>query len=205
MADSAAVTRSLVSRHAVPGRRVSDSSCCFLFAALKQFAGRSSRAPRVLVLQRLNRVNLTDGITSTIIGAAIEVHRVVGPGVLESAYELAMCIELQARGVAYTRQVRCPILYRGHYIGDYRLDLMVDDAVAVEIKSIDSIRPVHVAQMLTYLRASAKQTGLIINFNEAYLKNGIRRVILRAPHHGENGAAHPDASPAPLIRPDAVE
>jgi GxxExxY protein len=153
----------------------------------------------VPALQRLNCVNQTDDITGTIIGAAIEVHRVVGPGVLEGAYELAMCIELQARGVAYSRQVRCPIMYRDHCIGDYRLDLMVEDTVAVEIKSIDSIRPVHIAQMLTYLRASGRQTGLIINFNEAYLKNGIRRVVLRAPQPGAGQAVHPDESvPTPV-------
>lgn len=154
---------------------------------------------RVQVLQGAGVVDDIDDITRTIIGSAIEVHRVVGPGVLESAYELAMCVELQARGVAYLRQVRCPIVYRGHCIGDYRLDLMVADTVAVEIKSVDAIRPVHVAQMLTYLRASRKQTGLIINFNEPYLKNGIRRVVLRSPQHPGGTADRADVNSTSVV------
>jgi GxxExxY protein len=123
-----------------------------------------------------------DDITRTIIGCAIAVHRVAGPGLLESVYELAMCIELAARGVPYLRQVSCPLVYRGVRVGDYRLDVMVADQVAVEIKSAESIRPVHVAQMLTYLRASGKQVGLIINFNVAQLTHGVRRVILGELH-----------------------
>ena len=122
-----------------------------------------------------------DATTGVIIGSAIEVHRVVGPGLLESAYQLALCVEFQARGVPYVRQVRCPIVYRGVCVGDYRLDLVVSDLVVVEIKSAESIRPVFVAQMLTYLRASGKQTGLILNFNEACLTHGVRRVTLREP------------------------
>jgi GxxExxY protein len=125
------------------------------------------------------QVTGVDTVTRAIIGSAIEVHKVLGPGLLESAYELALAIELAARGVAFDRQIRCPIFYRGHCIGDYRLDFMVADLVAVEIKSVEAIRPVFVAQMLTYLRATERHTGLILNFNVDCLRNGVRRVMLR--------------------------
>ena len=119
-----------------------------------------------------------DDVTRVIIGSAIEVHRVLGPGLLERAYELALAIELAARNVSFDRQVRCPIFYRGHCVGDYRLDFVVAGLVAVEIKSVEAIRPVFVAQMLTYLRATGRQTGLILNFNVDCLRNGVRRVVL---------------------------
>ena len=92
---------------------------------------------------------------------------------------MALSIELGARGVSFERQVRCPIFYRGQYVGDYRLDFMVADLVPVEIKSVDAIRSVFVAQMLTYLRACGRDAGLIINFNVPFLREGVRRVTLR--------------------------
>jgi GxxExxY protein len=94
----------------------------------------------------------TEGLTSTIIGAAIEVHRVLGPGLLEPIYETALCIELDDRGVSYVRQVCLPTYYKGRPPGEYRVDLIVNDLVVVEVKSVVALSPVFEAQLLTYLR-----------------------------------------------------
>jgi GxxExxY protein len=126
-----------------------------------------------------------DTVTREIIGSAIDVHKVLGPGLLESAYELALAIELGARDISFGRQVRCPVFYRGQCVSDYRLDFLIADLVPVEIKSVEAIRPVFVAQMLTYLRACGRDAGLIINFNVPSLREGIRRVTLR--HSAERG------------------
>jgi GxxExxY protein len=117
-------------------------------------------------------------VTSSIIGAAIEVHRVLGPGLLEPLYERALCIELDYRGVQFERQVRLPAYYRGRLLGEYRIDLIVRSAVIVEIKSVVDLAPVFEAQMLTYLRLTGKHVGLLINFNSRLLKSGIRRFVL---------------------------
>ena len=105
-----------------------------------------------------------------VIGAAIEVHRLLGPGLLESAYELALDKELQLRGHCVERQK--PVA-----LGDaYRIDLLVDDCLVVEIKAVEGLLPIHEAQLLTYLRLAGKRFGLLVNFNEKLLKNGVRRV-----------------------------
>lgn len=117
-------------------------------------------------------------LTEAIIGAAIEVHRTLGPGLLESSYEAALCVELEARGLRYLRQHSIPLRYRDKPIGEYRLDLLVEDAVIVEVKSVERIDPVFMFQVLTYLRAASKKIGLLINFNSRFLKDGIRRYIL---------------------------
>jgi GxxExxY protein len=113
-----------------------------------------------------------------IIGPAIEVHRVLGPGLLETIYEAAMCIEFDDAGVKYGRQTRLPAYYKGRLLGEYRVDHVVDDLVLVEIKSIERVNRVFEAQLLTYLRLSGKRIGLLINFNSRLLKDGVKRLIL---------------------------
>jgi len=119
-----------------------------------------------------------NALTEQIIGAAIEVHCHLGPGLLESAYEEALVVELGLRGIPTERQVPVPLEYKGHMIGEYRLDLLVNDSVIVEIKSVDREDPVFEAQLLTYLRLTRKRVGLIINFNKRLLSQGVRRLIL---------------------------
>jgi GxxExxY protein len=117
-------------------------------------------------------------LTSRIIGAAIEVHKVLGPGLLESIYESAMCIELEDRDLGYARQVRIPAYYKGRPLGKYEVDLIVGDLVVVEIKSVSHLTGVFEAQLLTYLRLTEKRIGLLINFNSRLLKDGIKRMAL---------------------------
>ena len=117
-------------------------------------------------------------ITGEIIGAAIEVHGVLGPGLLESAYEECFCHELCLRNVAFERQVPLPMEYKGLKLDcGYRLDLVVENLVIVELKSVNKIDPIHEAQLLTYLRLRNSWVGLVINFNVAVLKNGIKRIV----------------------------
>ena len=118
-------------------------------------------------------------ITEQIIGAAIEVHRVAGPGLLESAYEECLCHELKLRGLSFERQRPLPVEYKGIKLDcGYRLDLLVENTVVVEIKAVSAIEPIHEAQLLTYLRIGGWKIGLLINFNVPVLKTGIRRRIL---------------------------
>src|SRR5664279_304588 len=117
-------------------------------------------------------------ITRGIIAAAIEVHRQLGPGLLESAYQECVCYELSRMGLSFTREVLLPLSYKGLQLDcSYRVDLLVEDAVVVELKSIEQILRIHSAQLLTYLRASHKQVGLLINFNVLVLKDGIKRIV----------------------------
>jgi GxxExxY protein len=117
-------------------------------------------------------------LTSRIIGAAIEVHRILGPGLLEPIYETAMTIELEDRGLKFLRQTRVPAYYKGRPLGEYRIDLIVEDRVVVEVKSVATLLPVFEAQVLTYLRLSGKRLGLLINFHSRLVKDGIRRIVL---------------------------
>ena len=117
-------------------------------------------------------------ITEKTIGCAIEVHRHWGPGLLEHVYEEALCVEFGLQGVCYQRQVVIPANYKGRVIGDYRIDLVVEDAVVVEIKSVERHDPVFEAQVLTYLRVTGKKVGLLIDFNSRLLKDGIKRFAL---------------------------
>lgn len=119
-----------------------------------------------------------DPLTEAIIGAAIEVHRHLGPGLLESTYEQALCVELELRGLALERQKCLPIEYKGHLLGEYRLDLLVAGAVVVEVKSVDRLDPIFDAQVLTYLRATGCRRGLLVNFNTRLMRDGIRRLVL---------------------------
>jgi GxxExxY protein len=117
-------------------------------------------------------------ITDKIIGAAIEVHRHLGPGLMESAYEECLSYELGLIGLAFERQVHLPIAYKGLKLDcSYRMDLVVEGRVVVEIKAIEGLLPIHTAQLLTYLKSSGKQIGLLINFNETVLKRGLKRIV----------------------------
>jgi GxxExxY protein len=120
-----------------------------------------------------------DILSKKIIGCAIEVHRILGPGLLESAYEECLCYELGKNNLIVDRQKGVPIKYKEIRLDyGYRLDLLVEKEIIVELKAVDYILPVHYAQVLTYLRFAKVKTGLLINFNETVLKNGIKRFVL---------------------------
>jgi GxxExxY protein len=126
-----------------------------------------------------NLVLVNQEITGSIIGAAVEVHKVLGPGLLENAYEECLCHELHLRGIAFKRQIPVPVSYKGVKVDcGYRVDLLVSDKVVVELKSVEKLLPVHEAQLLTYLRATGKKVGLLINFNVPVLHRGIIRRVL---------------------------
>ena len=119
-----------------------------------------------------------NNVTSGIIGAAIDVHRALGPGLLESAYEACLAYELIQREMKVEQQKPLPLIYRDVQLDcGYRIDLLVDDAVIVEIKSVDSLAPIHQAQLLSYLKLSGCEVGLLINFNVKLLKQGIVRMV----------------------------
>jgi GxxExxY protein len=119
-----------------------------------------------------------DPLTHQIIGCAIEVHRHLGPGLPEATYEEAFCIELAEANLAYTRQIRVPVLYKGHIIGEYRPDLVVADRVLVEIKSVEALHAVHRAQTLAYMRVLRVPVGLLMNFNSEVLRTSIKRFAI---------------------------
>ena len=119
-----------------------------------------------------------DPLTERIIGGAIEVHRTLGPGLLESAYVEVLTVDLVEAGLGFSRQVPVPLTYKGGYLGEYRLDLLVAEAVVVEVKAVERFDPVHEAQLLTYLRLTGKRVGLLINLNRRLLREGIKRLVL---------------------------
>ncbi len=120
-----------------------------------------------------------DPLTEKVIGLAIEVHRSLGPGLLESAYERCLCYELESHDIPFRRQVPLPIAYKSVDLDcGYRIDLVVDAALIVEVKSVDRLLPIHDAQLLTYLKLSGLQTGLLMNFNAMALKDGLRRLVV---------------------------
>ena len=117
-------------------------------------------------------------LTGEVIGAAIEVHKALGPGLLESTYEECLCIELGLRDIPYKRQKEIPLEYKGVSLDQaYRLDVVVANELIVEMKACDSLEPIHEAQLLTYLKLSGIKVGLLINFNVPVLKEGIRRLV----------------------------
>ena len=123
--------------------------------------------------------NEKDPRTAAIIGAAIEVHRQLGPGLLESAYEQCLCHELHLRGLPFKCQVNLPVSYKGLQLDcGYKIDVIVNDEVIVELKSVERILSVHEAQLLTYLKLSGKRVGLLINFSSSLLTQGIIRRVL---------------------------
>ena len=118
-------------------------------------------------------------LTDRIIGAAIEVHRALGPGLLESAYQACLAREFSLRRVAFEREKPLPVEYKGVQLDcSYRLDFLVNDKVVVELKAVENVHPIHEAQLLTYLRLSGCRVGLLINFNVPVLKDGITRRVL---------------------------
>lgn len=119
-----------------------------------------------------------DRLSKEVIGAAIEVHRHLGPGLLESVYEECLCRELEIRGINFQRQISLPIKYKGTRIdAAYRVDLLIDEQIILELKSVARIEPIHEAQLLTYLKLTNLWLGLVINFNVPLLKDGICRIV----------------------------
>ncbi|HET8609720.1 MAG TPA: GxxExxY protein [Burkholderiales bacterium] len=119
-----------------------------------------------------------DGLARVVIGAALEVHRQLGPGYLESVYEEAMAVELSLRDIEFERQKRIPVQYKGRPVGEGRIDLIVANQLIIELKAVGMLLPIHTAQIVSYLKVTSCQLGLLINFNERLLKNGIQRVVL---------------------------
>jgi GxxExxY protein len=126
-----------------------------------------------------------DALTAKVIGAAIEVHRVLGPGFAEAVYEEALCVELADRGLPFVRQAGVAIVYKGQPVGHGRIDLLVDGQLVVELK-VSANAPLHVAQVLSYLKATGLRLGLLLNFNVTTLRQGIQRVVL-----SRDGASSP--------------
>jgi GxxExxY protein len=118
-------------------------------------------------------------LTEQVIGCAINVHKLLGPGLLESVYEECLCFELAEAGLPFKRQIALPIVYRDRVLdGGFRADIVVSNVLIIEIKSVDAIHPVHEAQLLTYLRLTRHKIGLLMNFNVLRLKDGLRRFVM---------------------------
>ena len=127
----------------------------------------------------MDEIEKRDPLSGAVIGAAIEVHRILGPGLLESIYHRSLCHELKLRGIAYRSHVKLPVWYKDLSLGDdLEIDVIVDDRLILELKSVEKILGVHEAQLLTYLRLSGIKLGLLMNFNVRFLKDGILRRIL---------------------------
>jgi GxxExxY protein len=134
-----------------------------------------------------------DAITRRIIGAAIEVHRRLGPGLLESAYEACLAYELQQLGMKVERQKPLPVLYKEVKLDcGYRMDLVVEDEIVVEIKAVERLVPIHEAQLLSYLRLTNKRVGLLMNFHVRLLKNGVKRIVNEFPDSAYSAASAVD-------------
>lgn len=130
----------------------------------------------------MNKEENLNKITETIIGVSINIHRALGPGLLESAYEACMVYDIAKAGLQVEQQKPLPIVYRGVKLDcGYRLDLMIENKVIVEIKSLEKLLPIHQAQLMSYLKLSDCKVGLLINFNVKVLKNGIKRVVNNFP------------------------
>ena len=123
-------------------------------------------------------MGLHAAITERVLGSALKVHTALGAGCLESTYDACLCYQLAADGIRFRHQVRLPILYNGVQLeAAYRVDFIIENCVLVELKAVEKLLPLHLAQVLTYLKLSDHQLGLIINFNVPHLRDGIRRVI----------------------------
>jgi len=120
-----------------------------------------------------------DRLSNRVIGCALEVHRYLGPGLLESTYEQCLAHELNMQGIPFKTQCALPVEYKGCKLDcGYRIDLFVDDSIVIELKSVDKVLPIHLAQLLTYMKLSSVSVGLLMNFNVKYMKNGIKRMVL---------------------------
>ena len=126
--------------------------------------------------QRTQRMELNK-ITEKIIGCAIEVHKLLGPGLLESVYEKALCIELKLAGLKFQRQKSLPVLYKNESIGEFKIDILVENKIVLELKSVERHDPLFEAQILSYMKLGNYPLGLLINFNSKLLKDGIKRFI----------------------------
>ncbi|HEX8463605.1 MAG TPA: GxxExxY protein [Abditibacterium sp.] len=125
------------------------------------------------------RLNILSG---EVIDAAMDVHREIGPGLLESAYEECLCYELTERGIKFRRQVELPVRYKSVNLNcGYRLDIVIEDLIILELKAVASLEPIHTAQILTYLRLSGLSLGFLLNFNVPLLKDGVKRLVYN-PH-----------------------
>lgn len=121
----------------------------------------------------------TERLATAVLDSAFEVHRTLGPGLLESVYEVCLCHELAKRRIQFQSQVSLPVLYDSIRLdAGLRLDLLVEDLLVVELKAVEKLIPLHEAQLLTYLKLSGKRLGLLLNFNTALLKDGVKRVVL---------------------------
>lgn len=118
-------------------------------------------------------------LSGAILGAAIEVHRELGPGLLESTYEECLCYEFSVRGIAFQRQLELPVCYKSLRLeSGYRIDILVADKIVLELKSVERLLPIHHAQLITYLKLSGRKLGLLMNFNVSFMKDGIKRIVL---------------------------
>ena len=131
----------------------------------------------------LNRVHSdlpphVEDAMNKVIGAAIEVHRHLGPGYLEAVYHDALCIELAMRGIDFHAQKRVDVTYKGHALALHKIDLIVESCVVVEVKAVAPLEEIHAAQLLSYLRSNGSRAGLLMNFNKPVLKAGLRRIVL---------------------------
>lgn len=119
-----------------------------------------------------------DELAHTVIGAAIEVHRTIGPGYLESVYHQALCVELKLQGIIFEKEFPVSIIYKGELVGEGYIDIFVERRLIVELKAVEALLPVHTAQVMSYLKATGCLLALLINFNVPVLKTGIRRIVL---------------------------
>lgn len=122
--------------------------------------------------------NTSDSLTGMVVGAAIEVHRELGPGYVESTYEDTLAVEFTLRGIPHQRQHVIHLDYKGHVVGEARLDFLVDSVLVVELKAVELLLSIHTAQVISYLKATHTHLGLLLNFNVPLMKDGIKRVIL---------------------------
>ncbi len=118
-----------------------------------------------------------DALTEQVIGACVEVHKELGPGLNELLYQEALCHEFNLRGIRYEKQVKVPVVYKGKTIGETRIDLVVENCLVLELKACESLNAVHRAQLLCYLQLKKLKVGLLVNFNVAILKDGLKRVV----------------------------
>ena len=134
---------------------------------------------------QLTELQFLNELSGRIIGAAIEVHKELGPGLLEVAYEICLTKELMSRGLKVETQIELPLIYKGEQTGKtFRVDMLVDDTILVELKHVEQLMPVHEDQLMTYLKLTGKKLGLLINFNVPFLKDGIRRRLNGFPYDG---------------------
>ena len=161
--------------------------------------------PEIVEEARATEFQAADNqLTDKIIGAAIEVHRTLGPGLLESAYEECLCYELSQSGLGFQRQVELPVRYKCVNLDcAYRIDLIVEGTVIVELKTVSELLPVHSSQLLTYLKLSDKPIGLLINFNVPVLKKGLKRVVNHYLRPMPDAPPH-SLSSSPLLRASAL-